>query len=70
MYKEKIKELWERTTRCSYPRPGKFTAGEYDIHIDAFAKAIIDEAIQVARKADNEDKEYAWFALEKHFGVK
>ena len=36
--------------------------------LEQFANAIIQECVIVARKADNEDKLYSWYALEQHFG--
>lgn len=35
----------------------------------ALADLVINECIIVARIADNEDKVYAWYAIEQHFGI-
>jgi hypothetical protein len=40
---ERIKEIWEEATVSVWPRPGKFTAGEYDYHIEKFAELIVQE---------------------------
>jgi hypothetical protein len=40
---ERIKEIWEEATVSVWPRPGKFTAGEYDYHIEKFAELIVRE---------------------------
>ena len=42
---ERIKELWEESTLSIWPRPGKFTAGEYDYNLKAFADALLREYI-------------------------
>jgi hypothetical protein len=34
-----------------------------------FAELLIKECILIARKAENEDEVYAWFAISNHFGV-
>jgi len=34
-----------------------------------FALSIVRECILVARKADNEDEVYAWYAISQYFGV-
>ena len=34
-----------------------------------FAELLIEECILIARKAENEDEVYAWFAISNHFGV-
>jgi hypothetical protein len=44
---ERIKELWEEATVSSWPRPGKFTAGEYDYHLKKFAELIVRECSKV-----------------------
>jgi len=62
----KIKDIWEKVTQTTFPRPGKF-AYAADYNIEAFAKALIDECINVARNADNGDSVYAWYAIEEHF---
>lgn len=40
---ERIKELWEKATFSQWPRPGKFTAGEYSHHLEKFAELIVRE---------------------------
>ena len=40
---ERIKELWEEATVSTWPRSGKFTAGEYDYHLEKFAELLIAE---------------------------
>ena len=42
---------------------------EDGVDLEKFANLLIQECIQVAYKADNEDKVYAWYAIGKHFGV-
>jgi hypothetical protein len=42
---ERIQELWEEATVSMWPRPGKFTAGEYDYHLEKFAELIVAECI-------------------------
>jgi hypothetical protein len=44
---ERIKEIWEEATVSVWPRPGKFTAGEYDYHIEKFAELIVRECFDV-----------------------
>ena len=39
-------------------------------NMEKFAELIVKECIKIARKADNEDKNYAWFEIQQHFGVK
>jgi hypothetical protein len=46
---ERIKELWEESTVSMWPRPGKFTAGEYDYHLEKFAELIAKEYIENCR---------------------
>jgi hypothetical protein len=43
----------------------------HETHFDKakFAKLIIEECVQVARRADTADTEYAWFAIERHFAI-
>ena len=40
-----------------------------DEFLEKFAELIVQECILVARKAENEDEIYAWFAISNHFGV-
>jgi hypothetical protein len=37
--------------------------------LQRFAELLIKECILVARKAENEDEVYAWYAISNHFGV-
>jgi hypothetical protein len=59
---DRIKRMWEESTGSVWPRPGKFTAGEYDSHLEKFVELIIrecDEFIDPGMKP----------FLFKHFGV-
>ena len=47
---KRIKELWEEGTFISWPRPGKFTAGEYDYHLEKFAELIVQECLSIIEK--------------------
>jgi hypothetical protein len=64
---ERIKEMWEEATVSMWPRPGKFTAGEYDYHLEKFAELIVKECARVA--SDYDGAHYVGDAIEKHFGV-
>ncbi len=44
---ERIRELWEEATVSTWPRPGKFTAGEYDYHLEKFAELIIRDCAEM-----------------------
>ena len=46
---ERIKTMWEESTGSVWPRPGKFTAGEYDSHLEKFAELIVRECAFVGR---------------------
>ena len=63
---ERIKEMWEETTVSVWPRPGKFTAGEYDYHLEKFAELIVQECAEVAYKRSVHSGPSDIF---KHFGV-
>jgi hypothetical protein len=69
-----IKPLWEQATSSVWPRPGKFTAGEYDYHLEEFAKLVILEAADVLNKWKSEpfpyDSEFGANLIKQHFGVK
>jgi hypothetical protein len=79
---ERIKEIWEEATVSVWPRPGKFTAGEYDYHIEKFVKLIVRECMNIVsnqttldtnedfREGFNHGLKYAWTDIRKHFGVK
>ncbi len=41
-----------------------------EVYNKKFAELLIEECILIARKAENEDEVYAWFAISNHFGVK
>ena len=45
---ERIQELWEESTVSMWPRPGKFTAGEYDYHLAKFAELIVKECMTMS----------------------
>ena len=47
----RIKELWEEATVSTWPRPGKFTAGEYDYHLEKFAELIVRECVLQCNEA-------------------
>jgi hypothetical protein len=75
---ERIKEMWEEATVSVWPRPGKFTAGEYDHHLAKFAELIVRECARAVDKV-YEDAEpdhgcYDWATwaegadVLKHFG--
>ena len=51
---ERIRELWEEATVSTWPRPGKFTAGEYDYHLEKFAELIVRECINNYRRKHGE----------------
>lgn len=44
---ERIKQLWEDSTKSCWPKPGKFTAGEYDYNLTEFAELIVKECAKV-----------------------
>lgn len=44
MNEERIKELWVEATGSIWPKPNKFTAGEYDHHLLKFAELVITES--------------------------
>jgi hypothetical protein len=76
---DRIKELWEESTVSMWPRPGKFTAGEYDYHLEKFAELIVRECIFVMKSTVDEsidferklDETSSWIEsdIKKHFGV-
>jgi hypothetical protein len=49
---ERIKELWEEATVSTWPRPGKFTAGEYDYHLEKFAELIVRKCADILMKPE------------------
>ena len=52
---EQIKTMWEEATLSHWPRPGKFTAGEYDSHLEKFAELIVKECAAIASNTNLED---------------
>jgi len=72
---ERIKEMWEESTGSMFPRPGSFTAGEYDYHLEKFAELIVQECVQVAHPKLNDVGEWAagmrlaQKRIKEHFGV-
>lgn len=64
---ERIKELWEESTVSTWPRPGKFTAGEYDYHLKGFAESIVRECVKVLEEDDGATPNSE--LLKEHFGV-
>jgi hypothetical protein len=65
---ERIKEMWEESTGSMFPRPGSFTAGEYDYHLEKFAELIVRECVEYYRSQVGETSEPHTRTLE-HFGV-
>lgn len=63
---ERIRELWEEATVSTWPRPGKFTAGEYDYHLEKFAELIVRKCADIA---DEAEPFFACDLILKHFGV-
>ena len=63
--KELSKQAWEYAERNTQDGDGRHGG----LYRDKFAELIVRECIQVAVKADNDDREYAWYAIQKHFGV-
>jgi hypothetical protein len=59
--------MWEEATVSVWPRPGKFTAGEYDHHLAKFAELIVRECMRVVGNPTCPN--YAYQAIQKHFGV-
>ncbi len=67
---ERIKELWEESTVSMWPRPGKFTAGEYDYHLEKFAELIVAECMKLNRDIlCEDDPDYLDQVYNEHFGV-
>lgn len=50
---ERIKKMWEESTGSVWPRPGKFTAGEYDIHLEKFAELIVLQCVNQCHEVGN-----------------
>ena len=49
---ERIKQLWLDGAQSLWPRPGKCTAGEYDYNLEAFAKLIVQECVNILEKPE------------------
>ena len=47
---ERIKTMWVEATGSVWPRPYKFTAGEYDTHLEKFAELIVRECIESVKE--------------------
>lgn len=85
MMNERIKEMWEEATVSVWPRPGKFTAGEYDYHLEKFAELIVGECVRACEyneapamldqlTADQyaliaQGRKTAAYLVKQHFGV-
>ena len=67
---DRAKTLWEESTLSIWPRPGKFTAGEYDYNLEAYTESVIRECAKVYWNIDNGEQHSEYVdALKKHFGV-
>lgn len=72
---ERIKTMWVEATGSMWPRPYKFTAGEYDTHLEKFAELIVRECMEVAASQRNpanlnyKPSERFVEDLRQHFGV-
>jgi hypothetical protein len=66
---ERIKEIWEEATVSVWPRPGKFTAGEYDYHIEKFAELIVRECASICYNSGFADPDAHAQNLLFHFNV-
>jgi hypothetical protein len=66
---ERIKEIWEEATVSVWPRPGKFTAGEYDYHIKKFAELIVQECASICYNSGFADPDAHAQNLLFHFNV-
>lgn len=68
---ERIEDLWEEATVSTWPRLGKFTAGEYDYHLRKFAELIVRECADVLDKRiapPNHPMNSLGYKLKQHFG--
>lgn len=65
---QSVKAMWEEATHCMWPKPGKFTAGEYDTHLENFAKLIVLECARIAKLHDENASNNAHEILD-HFGL-
>jgi hypothetical protein len=67
---DRIKVLWVEGTKSCWPRPGKFTAGEYDYNLEKFAELIIEECAQVNNTSAFNDGEFCARELLEHFEIR
>ena len=72
---DRIKAMWEEATYSIWPRPGKFTAGEYDTHLEKFAELIVKECLEMCKtsvgNADyNTGRLHCLENIKEHFGLK
>lgn len=71
---ERIQEMWAEATGSVWPRPHKFTAGEYDIHLEKFAELIIQDCCKVLENWRQEpfpfDEDLAVSLIKEQFGLK
>lgn len=68
---DRAKTLWEESTLSIWPRPGKFTAGEYDYNLEAYTESVIRECAKVYWNIDSSEQHSEYVdALKKHFGIK
>ncbi len=66
---EKVKQLWEKATESGWPRPGKFTAGEYDYNLTEFTKLIMQECAEACSDSRCGRESSAEELIIKHFGI-
>ena len=66
---ERIKTMWEESTGSVWPRPGKFTAGEYDSHLEKFAELIVWECAELMYGRDELGNCKDGDLIKEHFGV-
>jgi hypothetical protein len=71
-----IKQMWEDATGSVWPRPGKFTAGEYDHNLEKFAQLLIkhvldevdDRASVIGDRSWSQDADRPWVELTYDMG--
>lgn len=71
---ERIKTMWVEATGSVWPRPYKFTAGEYDTHLAKFAELIVRECMEQVYytredKIDDTISQNIKSRMSEHFGV-
>jgi len=59
---------FEEATSSIWPKPGKFTAGEYDYNLEAFAQAIMDECASACTTHKCGTVATAEELIKQHFG--